>query len=290
MKIELIYLGFIISENELRMDPDKMQVIKNWPSPKNIFEVRSFHGLASFYRKFIRNFSGISTAMMDTVKKRHKSFHWTEEAEKIFNLLKRKITEQPVLVLPDFHKTFKVKCDASGFAIGAVLSQEDRPIAYFSEKLNEAKVKYSMYDKEFYDIIQALKKWRHYLIPKEFVLYSDNHALQFVTQQEKLNQKHVKWVEYMHNFTFVIKHISGTANKVADALRRKCLLLQEFKVKTLGFDDLKDMYRDDLDFKEAYEVVENPVLRHRIPWIEYMIQQGLLFRGNQLCILKFSMR
>jgi hypothetical protein len=290
MKIELIYLGFIISENELRMDPDKMQVIKNWPSPKNIFEVRSFHGLASFYRKFIRNFSGISTAMMDTVKKRHKSFHWTEEAEKIFNLLKRKITEQPVLVLPDFHKTFKVKCDASGFAIGAVLSQEDRPIAYFSEKLNEAKVKYSMYDKEFYDIIQALKKWRHYLIPKEFVLYSDNHALQFVTQQEKLNQKHVKWVEYMHNFTFVIKHISGTTNKVADALRRKCLLLQEFKVKMLGFDDLKDMYRDDLDFKEAYEVVENPVLRHRSPWIEYMIQQGLLFRGNQLCILKFSMR
>jgi hypothetical protein len=107
-----------------------------------------------------------------------------------------------------------VKCDASGFAIGAVLSQDDRPIAYFSEKLNEAKVKYSTYDKEFYAIIQALKKWRHYLIPKEFVLYSDNHALQFVTQQEKLNQRHVKWVEYMQNFTFVIKHISGTANKV----------------------------------------------------------------------------
>jgi hypothetical protein len=81
--------------------------------------------------------------MMDTVKKRHKYFHWTEEVEKSFNLLKRKITEQPVLVLPDFQKTFQVKCNASRFAIGAVLSQEDRPIAYFSEKLNEEKLKYS---------------------------------------------------------------------------------------------------------------------------------------------------
>jgi hypothetical protein len=106
MKIELIYLGFVILANELRMDPDKVEVIKNWPSPRSVFEVRSFHGLASFYRKFIRNFSGISAAMMDTVKKQHKSFHWTVEAEKNFNLLKRKITEQPILVLPDFQKTF----------------------------------------------------------------------------------------------------------------------------------------------------------------------------------------
>jgi hypothetical protein len=102
MKTELIYLGFVISANELRMDPDKVEVIKNWPSPRNVFEVRSFHGLASFYRKFIRNFSGISAAMMDTVKKWHKSFQWIVEAERSFNLLKRKITEQPVLVLSGF--------------------------------------------------------------------------------------------------------------------------------------------------------------------------------------------
>jgi hypothetical protein len=111
-----------------------------------------------------------------------------------------------------------------------------------------------------------------------------------VTQQEKLNQRHVKWVEYMQNFTFVIKHISGIANKVADALSRKCLLLQEFRVKTLGFDDLRDMYRDDPDFEEAYEAAENPILRDMIQWTEYMIQEGLLFKGNQLCIPKCSMR
>jgi hypothetical protein len=91
------------------------------------------------------------------------------------------------------------------------------------------------------------------LILKEFVLYSDNHALQFVTQQEKLNQRHAKCIKYMKKFTFVIKHISGTTNKVVYALSRKCFLLQEFKVKTLGFDDLRDIYRDDPDFKEVYE-------------------------------------
>jgi hypothetical protein len=88
----------------------------------------------------------------------------------------------------------------------------------------------------------------------------------------------------------VIKRIFGTANKVVDALSRKCLLLQEFKVKTLGFDDLRDMYADDQDFKEAYEVAENPILRDRSQWTEYMIHEGLMFRGNQLCIPKCSMR
>ena len=115
------------------------------------------------------------------------------------------------------------------------MSQENRPVAYFSENLNGTKKKYSTYDKEFYAIIQALKKWRHYLVLQEFVLYSDNQALQFITIQEKLNQRHAKWVEYMENFTFVIKHIAGNTNKVVDALSRRYLILQEFQVKTLGF-------------------------------------------------------
>ena len=111
--------------------------------------------------------------------------------------MKRKITKQPVLKLPDFNHPFQGKCDAIGVAIGVVLSQEDKPIAYFSEKLNDAKKKYSSYDKGFYAIVQAMKHWRHYLMPREFVLYSDNHALQYIMQQPKLNLKHVKWVDFL---------------------------------------------------------------------------------------------
>jgi hypothetical protein len=159
-----------------------------------------------------------------------------------------------------------VRCDASGVAIGAVLNQDNIHVAYLSEKLNETKRKYSMYDKEFYAIIQSLKKWRHYLVPQEFVLYSNNQALQFITRQEKLNQRHAKWVEFMQNFTFVIKHNVGNANKVADALSKRCLILQEFQVKTLGFEHLKDMYCDDTYFNEAYEACANLVLIDRSQW------------------------
>jgi hypothetical protein len=182
MRTELIYLGFVISSNELNMDLEKVRENREWPSLRSIVEVRSFHGLASFYRKFIRNLSGICVPILDTVKKRHKSFKWIEGAEKGFSILKEKMTEQPILVLPDFGKTFQVRCDASGVAIGAVLSQDNRFVAYFSEKLNDTKRKYSTYDKEFYEIIQALKKWRHYLVLKDFFLYSDNQTLQFITK------------------------------------------------------------------------------------------------------------
>eukprot|EP00253_Pinus_taeda_P011069 PITA_11069 len=266
---ELIYLGFVVAENELKMDPEKITAIMSWPSPKSLFEVCSFHGLASFYRKFIKNFSEICVPMLETIKKASEPFCWTKAVEDSFQLLKRKITERPILRLPDFSKPFQVRCDASGTAIGAVLSQEDRPVAFFSEKLNESRQKYSSYDKEFYAMVQALKHWRHYLLGNEFILFSDNSTLQYITQQHKLNHKHAKWVEYLQSFTFMLKHISGQANKVADALSRRALLLQESGIQVMGFEYLKDLYQMDADFKEAFEACQNPVLRNTSPWLDF---------------------
>ena len=147
-----MYLGFFISKQVLKVDPKKFKEIMEWPSPKNVIEVRSFHGLASFYRKFIRNFSHINAPMLETIRKNNQPFMWTKEAERSFQTLKRKVSEQLVLVFPDFRKPFQVRCDASGRDIGAVLSQDDRPVAYFSETMNDAKLtlvndqKYSSYD------------------------------------------------------------------------------------------------------------------------------------------------
>ena len=157
-----MYLGFVVSAEGLKMDPEKVKAIVEWPSPRNVFEVRSFHGLASFYRNFIRKFSKINAPIIEIIKKKKDPFKWTAEVEINFKILKQKITEKPVLILLDFTKPFQVKCDASGEAIGAVLSQDDRPVAYLSEKLNDTRRKYSSYEKEFYAIVQALKKWMHY--------------------------------------------------------------------------------------------------------------------------------
>lgn len=159
------------------MDPKKVQAIWNWSIPRNIFEVRSLHGLTSFYRKFIKGFIQIYATILETIKDINQPFKWTEEANRNFKLLKKRTREELILALPDFEKVFQLEIDASEVAVGIVLSQEQRPIAYFTQKLNETKKNYSSHDKEFYVILQALNKWRHYLLPKEFILYSDNHAL-----------------------------------------------------------------------------------------------------------------
>ena len=119
---------------------------------------------------------------------------------------RRKLLEAPILVLPDFNKVFEVECDASHTSISAVLSQEGKPIAFFSEKLSEARRKYSTYDKEFYAIYRALYHWSQYLLAKPFVLFSDHEALKFINHQYKLNRRHATWVEFLQVYNFTIKH------------------------------------------------------------------------------------
>jgi RNase H-like domain found in reverse transcriptase len=122
-----------------------------------------------------------------------KNFAWTEEAQKAFEQLKTLLTNALVLSLLNFDKAFEVECDASFIRIGVVLSQEKKLIVYFSEKLDGLRANYSVYDVEFYVIVQALQHWRHYLLPKEFLLFIDRQALKFLHNQNKLSTRHVKW-------------------------------------------------------------------------------------------------
>ncbi|XP_071708698.1 uncharacterized protein [Rutidosis leptorrhynchoides] len=243
--MRMLFLGYVVSEEGISMDPSKVKAIRSWPSPSTITEVRSFHGLASFYRRFIKDFSTIVAPITDCMKKG--VFEWSSSAQSAFESLKEKLSSAPILALPNFDMLFELECDASGVGIGAVLVQGKRPVAYFSEKLNGSKLNYSTYDKEFYAIIRAVDHWSHYLKPRQFVLFSDHEALKYINGQHKLNPRHAKWVEFLQMYSFVSKHKAGTSNVVADALSRRYSL-------------------------------------------DYIEQDGFLFKGSRLCIPKDSIR
>lgn len=211
-------------------------------------------------------------------------FEWTDAATEAFHYMKQKLTEAPVLTLPDFSQPFELHCDASKIGIGAVLSQNGKPVAYFSEKLGGSKLNYSTYDLEFYALVQALKHWSSYLAYNEFILYSDHDSLKHINSQDKLSARHASWAAYIQQFTFVIKHKSGALNRVADALSRRSYLLVTMNTKVVGFDSIRDLLSSDPYFGP---ITRDVAVGKRTTFI---MQDGFLFRGNQLCIPEGSLR
>ncbi|KAK1608467.1 hypothetical protein QYE76_032140 [Lolium multiflorum] len=255
-KDKVIFLGYVVSKHGVEVDVSKIEAIQNWPTPMNVSQVRSFHGLAGFYRRFVPNFSTIVAPLNDLTKK-GVVFEWGAAQDHAFDELKRLLTSAPLLALPDFNKQFEIECDASGIGIGGVLMQEGRPIAYFSEKLSGAKLNYPIYDKELYSLIRVLEVWQHYLWPKEFIIHSDHEALKYLKAQSTLHRRLAKWVEFIESFPYIIKHKKGKDNIVADALSRKNMLLTQLDVKIPGLEILCDLYATDHDFVEPYRLCES---------------------------------
>ena len=234
----VIFHGFKISKHGVHVDQEKVVAIKDWLTPKSVSALRSFHGLASFYKRFMPNFSNIAAPLNELVKK-GVNFKWRFDQTKAFETLKEKLINAPLLVLPNFSKTFEIECDASNVGIGVVLLQEGYPIAYFIEKLKGSHLNYSTYDKDLYALVRTLQTWQHYLLYKEFVVYSDHESLKFLKRQGKLNKRHARWIKFLEQFPYVIKHKQGKANIVADVLSRRHVLHSMLETNFLSFDHIK---------------------------------------------------
>ena len=154
MSPKVLFLGYMVSGDGLRVDESKIETVRNWPKLWTITEVRSFHGLVAFYRRFILHFSSIMAPVTNCMK--GSRFYWTKEVEDAFQLIKVRLTTALILVLPDFANLFELHCDALKVGIGIVLCQHGRLVAYFSEKFSGSRVRYNTYDVEFYAVVKAV--------------------------------------------------------------------------------------------------------------------------------------
>jgi hypothetical protein len=225
---EIKFLGHTISQASIAVDPDKVQEVMNWKPPTIVRQIRSFLGLAGYYRRFIPDFSRIAKPITELLKKEAK-FVWGQKCEDAFHALRQHLTTAPVLAQPDSNKPFDVYCDASGTGLGCVLMQDNRVIAYASRALRPHEQNYPTHDLELAAVVHALKMWRHYLMGTHCNIFTDHKSLNYIFTQADLNMRQGRWLELIKDYDLDVHYHPGKANVVADALSRKlqcnCVLM-----------------------------------------------------------------
>lgn len=277
------FLGHMVDEQGIHMMDDKLKAIKDWPIPQSADDVRSFLGLCGYYRKFIKSFSSIAAPLSELLHK-DTPFPWTTSQQEAFDHLKKAMCQKPVLILPDMKNRIPfvmvVTTDASGFAIGATLSQDQghglQPIAYLSKKLNPAEKNYTVREQELLAIIRALGEWRHYLHGAPFKVYTDHHSLQWIHTQPNLNARQARWMEKIAEFDFEVLYKEGTKNIVADALSRrpdhKIMNMNASTIESTAFlQQVRDAYAKDSKCQH--------LLKHWKSYDGYHLKDGLLYYG-----------
>ena len=218
-----IVLGHIISSKGIEVDKAKIDLVRYLPSPTSVREIRSFLGHAGFYRRFIKDFSTISRPLCRLLQK-EMTFVFDRECQEAFDKLKELLTSAPIMMPPDWSLPFELMCDASDYAVGAVLGQrkDKRPYAiyYASRTLNDAQLNYSTTEKELLAVVFALEKFRSYLLGTKVIIYTDHAALKYLLSKKEAKQRLIRWVLLLQEFDVEIKDKKGSENVVADHLSR----------------------------------------------------------------------
>ncbi|KAL2249898.1 UNVERIFIED_CONTAM: Transposon Tf2-12 polyprotein [Sesamum indicum] len=217
---QVLFLGHVVSGDGVMPDPSKVKAIMEWRVPKNATEVRSFLGLAGYYRRFVEGFSIIAGPLTKLLRK-GVEFKWTEQCQQSFDELKKRLTSNPILVLPSGSGGYIVYTDASKRGLGCVLMQNGKVIAYASRQLKNHELNYPTHDLELAAIVHALKIWRHYLYGEKFQILTDHKSLKYILTQKELNLRQRRWIELLKDYDCTIDFHPGKANVIADALSRK---------------------------------------------------------------------
>ncbi|GFW04409.1 retrovirus-related Pol polyprotein from transposon 17.6 [Trichonephila clavipes] len=222
---EVNYLGHIISAEGVRTDPEKVSAVKNWKRPENLRELRSFLGLCTYYRKFVKGFSNIARPLHKLTESKQKKFQWTKECEDSFLQLKEALTSSPILIYPQPDKPFILDTDASNESVGAVLSQEidgqERVVAYWSKCLSKPERNYCVTRKELLAIVKAIEHFHHYLYGQKFLLRTDHASLTWLMNFRNTEGQVARWIQRLNEYYFDIRHRKGSSHGNADALSRR---------------------------------------------------------------------
>ncbi|WVZ52193.1 hypothetical protein U9M48_003277 [Paspalum notatum var. saurae] len=258
---EVSFLGHILSKKGVAVDPSKVEDVLNWKQPETLMEIRSFLGLAGYYRHFIKDFSKTAKPMTSLTKKNAK-YVWSPNCEEAFQTLKKLLTSAPVLAQPDVTKPFDVHCDASSNGLGC----EGRVIAYAPHQLWKHEVNYPTHDLELAAVVHALKIWRHYLLGNTCHIYTDHKSLKYILTQPELNMRQRRWLELIKDYDLEIHYHPGKANVVADALSRRahCHVLEVRPTARVICCEIDEIEVITEQMAELYSLIIEPTIKEQI--------------------------